>query len=77
MDEGTLGAIYLGKTKRRPPWEPMALVVMKPVIRLHFHSKNWTILVSRVNKPSSSYRNKVNLKGEVWPIFPMIFVAIK
>jgi hypothetical protein len=34
MDEETLGAIYLGK-KRHPTWEPIALAVMKPVIRLY------------------------------------------
>jgi hypothetical protein len=35
MDEETLGVIYLGKTKRRhPPWEKIALTVIKPVIRL-------------------------------------------
>jgi hypothetical protein len=34
MNEETLGAIYLGK-RRHLPWEPIALVVMKPVIRLY------------------------------------------
>jgi hypothetical protein len=35
MDEDTLGAIYLGKKNRHPPWEPIALAVMKNVIRLY------------------------------------------
>jgi hypothetical protein len=34
MDEETLGVIYLGK-KKTSSLEPIALVVMKPVIRLY------------------------------------------
>jgi hypothetical protein len=47
MDKETLGVIYLGK-KRHPPWEPIALVVMKPP--LGFCTKNWTIVASQVLK---------------------------
>jgi hypothetical protein len=50
MARETLGVIYLGKKlKRHPPWEPIALFVMKPVIWLYslgFYTLNWTSVAS-------------------------------